>query len=120
PGAQTGRRGGAGPAGGLLACLAIRSPPAALLSCRVSRTTKEGLVEAGAALPRFRSLRRRAAEFLQALAALLPGGGVQYVDDRQLIHFETGNHLSPELDPLRIAANGLWDLPQPRRPVARQ
>ena len=42
------------------------------------------------------SLLRRAAEFLQALAALLPGGGVEDVDGRQLIHFETGDHLGPE------------------------
>jgi hypothetical protein len=35
--------------------------------------------------------RRRVAEFLQALAALLPGGGVEDADGRQFIHFETGN-----------------------------
>ena len=39
------------------------------------------------------------------------------VDGRQFIHFETGNHLGPEHDPLRIAANGLRYLPQPRRLV---
>ena len=35
PGAQTERRGGAGPAG---ACLAVRTPPAALLDSRLSAT----------------------------------------------------------------------------------
>jgi hypothetical protein len=48
------------------------------------------------------SLLRWAVEFLQALAAPLPGGGVEDVDGRQFIHFETGNHLGPEHDPLRI------------------
>jgi len=41
---------------------------------------------------------------LQALAALLPGGGVEHANRGQFTHFETGNHLGPEHDPLRIAA----------------
>src|SRR5204862_268289 len=64
-----------------------------------------------------RSLDRRAAEFLQALAPLLPGGGVEDADGRQFIDFEAGNHLGPELDPFRIAAKGLRDRPQARRLV---
>ena len=37
------------------------------------------------------SLLRRAAEFLQALATLLPGGGIEDVDGGKFVHFETGN-----------------------------
>src|SRR5947209_5147659 len=39
PGAQTERRGGAGPVG---ACLAVRTPPAALLSSRTTSTFRLG------------------------------------------------------------------------------
>ena len=56
----------------------------------------------------------RTAKFLQSLATLMPGGGVEDADGRQFIHFQTGNHLRPEHDPLRIMANWLRNLPQPR------
>src|SRR5262249_3385197 len=42
PGAQTGRRGGAGPAGG---CVAVRPPPAAFLSELLSVQLREQLPE---------------------------------------------------------------------------
>ena len=64
-----------------------------------------------------RSLLRRAAEFLQALAALLPGGGVEDADGGQFIHFEAGDHLGPEFYVFRIAADGLREFPEPRRVV---
>ena len=54
------------------------------------------------------SLHRQPAEFLQAGAAFVPGGGVEDADGRQVIHFETGNHLGSKHDPLRIATHGLW------------
>ena len=53
------------------------------------------------------SLHRRPAELLQTLPALLPGGGVEDANGREVVHFETGNHLGPEHDPLRIAVNRL-------------
>src|SRR5438445_249939 len=59
------------------------------------------------------SLVRRPAELLQAGTPFLPLGGVEDADGRQCVHFKTGNHLGPEQDPLRIAAQGLRNLPQP-------
>jgi hypothetical protein len=57
------------------------------------------------------SLSWRAAEFLQAASVLVPGGGVEDTDGRQIIRFEAGNHLGPKHDLFRIPANRLRDFP---------
>src|SRR5471032_2303518 len=58
------------------------------------------------------SLHRRAAEFLQAFAAFVPGGGVEDADGGQVIHFEAGNHLRPEPDLRHVTSVA----PSPRGP----
>jgi hypothetical protein len=55
-----------------------------------------------------RSLFRSAAKFLQALAALLPGSGVEDADSRQVVNFEADDQLRPEHDPAQIVAS-FWD-----------
>jgi hypothetical protein len=47
----------------------------------------------------------------------MPGGCIEDVDSRQFVQFETGNHLGPDHDPLRIGAEGLRNIPQPLRLV---
>jgi hypothetical protein len=71
--------------------------------------------------------RYRVAEFLQVLAPLLPCGGGEDADGRQFIPFEVGNHMVPELGPLRVAGQGLrkwetamtWRPALPERPVRK-
>src|ERR1043165_1186610 len=61
-----------------------------------------------------RSINRRwAAEFLQALTALLPGTGIETANGRQFINFESSNYLAPKDNSVGVTANGLRNLPQP-------
>src|SRR5262249_58151733 len=51
------------------------------------------------------------AQFLQALAALLPGRGIQNADRAVVVGFHAGDDLGPEANALRIAGKGLGNFP---------
>src|SRR5215210_959751 len=50
-------------------------------------------------------------------AALLPGLSIEHADDIVVVKLHAGDHLGPELNPLRISLQGWGHAPEPRRVI---